>query len=509
MEQKVPESTEVKDYGHFFRGYGFLKKGLLSESENEFYKISKDFEFALRVIMYQGEINLMSSKYEKAIEKFKILEDKPLDLGFKRSNILFNLGLCYLHLKKFKRANKYLKKSLKLYEEKKDTTELVGAYAYLGSLYYEQYKDDIAIPYFQRAYDLAKNVDDFTLKRDAAKNMAIVEENRKDLVAALLYRKEYEQWKDSLNDQNKIWQTAQFEKKFAIAQKEKEVNVLKAENRAQVAERNTILYAAIGLFLLLIVISFFYRKNIKSKKTISLQNEKLDALNTTKDRLFSIVSHDLRSSVNTLKLSNKKLLANLEAENFDGVHQLLLKNSALVGGAYNLLDNLLNWALLQTKQAYFEIKELQLFFAVEHVAFNYLPLIKEKEIHFENKVPKSVKALADKESLKIILRNILDNAIKFSESNDSIKIYTQEAKEDRINIVIEDTGLGMDEETRLRLLRAKVSTVNERKHKNIIGSGLGLQLCKSMIQKNKGEFLIESELGRGTKMIVSLPKSPD
>ncbi len=506
LESNKQVDSELRNYYFFLKGYSLQRKKNRKAAQEVFHKIKNPFELSIHVQSYLGEIASEEKDFTKALTILQKVEDDWNDTikGIKISNIKHNIGLCYLHLKKFKEAEKYLTNSIQLYEKDKDTVELVGAYGDIANLYYEEYKDDLAIPYFKKAYELSKHAANFTLKSNTAKNMAVVEENRKDLTAALKYRKEYEQWNDSLNNHNKIWELAQLEKKLAVEKKQSEVNVLKVENKAKIAQRNGYLYTAITLLVLLFVITFYYRQNIKSKKTILNQKEQLDELNATKDKLFSIVSHDLRSSVNTLKLSNKKVIKKLEKENIKEAHQLLQQNTNIVGSAYNLLDNLLNWALLQTKQSYFEIKEIHLFFTVEHVAYNYIPLIKEKQLHFENSISKAVKVMADQESLKIILRNLLDNAIKFSEANGEIKIYT-ENNDSLISIIIEDTGVGIDNEIREKLVKKKI-TLEERKHKDVIGSGLGLQLCKSMIQKNNGTLSIVSELGKGTKMIVSLLK---
>lgn len=104
------------------------------------------------------------------------------------------------------------------------------------------------------------------------------------------------------------------------------------------------------------------------------------------------------------------------------------------------------------------------------------------------------------------MRNLLDNAIKFSEPQGVIKLYTQSADEKYCDLIVEDSGIGMNEITRLQLLKDSV-LLSKKENENIIGTGLGLQLCKSMIKKNEGKFDIESELGKGTKMIVSLPKT--
>jgi signal transduction histidine kinase len=149
---------------------------------------------------------------------------------------------------------------------------------------------------------------------------------------------------------------------------------------------------------------------------------------------------------------------------------------------------------------------MRLFFIVEQVSYNYKPLLLDKNIDFENTVIKKDIIDADQESLKIILRNLLDNAIKFSNENGSIKVYSRDTSDNFCDLIIEDNGLGMSENTRLELLK-DTTLLSKKENEAIIGTGLGMQLVKQMIQKNKGKFNIESELGKGTKMIVSLPKT--
>ena len=434
------KNIELKNYCHYFRGCSFIQKKILQAAKDEFAHISKDFEFHYRVKKLLGVVALKQHEYLKAIDYFKVFEESNIAelKELEQAEIIHNLGICYLRLKKFEKAKYYLLKSSKIQEKAKDTISLIGAYGDLANLYYEQYKDDLAIPYFQKAYQLSKKIKGFDLKRKTAKNMAVVEENRKDYKLSLAYRKEYEKWKDSLNDQNKIWEVAALEKEFAVKQKQKEVTVLEAENKLKVAERDKLFYSAIGLLVLLAAGGYFYREKIKTNKIIVSQKVALDELNATKDKLFSIVSHDLRSSVNALKTSNSKLQESLETKNFTELDTQLNNNSAITNGAYNLLDNLLNWALLQTEQGYFEITSMRLFIIVEHVAYNYKPLLLDKNISFENTVVKKDLIDADQESLKIILRNLLDNAIKFSNENGMIKVYSRNTNDSYCELVIED-----------------------------------------------------------------------
>ncbi|WP_299162232.1 tetratricopeptide repeat-containing sensor histidine kinase [uncultured Tenacibaculum sp.] len=517
------QNKQIKNYCYLYRGISLDKKKLYQEALNQLSLITSDFVFLNRVQIYKGALNIKLNKYEKAISYLKDLEHIPKSelASIYKDDILNDLGLCFLFLKDYKKAEKYFKES---YQKEKDTSNLIDKQINIANLYYNLYQDDIAIPYFENAYKLSErlkiNNNDLTKtglnekkrqiydqKRLTAKNMSVVEENRKAFQKALKYRKEYEQWKDSLNDQSKIYAVAQKEKEFAVQQKQNEVDILQVKNELQETQRTIFLYAAIGLLVLLGISLYFYREKVKRNKIIASQKEDLNTLNATKDKLFSIVSHDLRSSVNALKTSNVSLVKNLDSNNLSALRNLLQNNSAIVNGAYGLLDNLLNWALLQTNQGYFSISSLRLFFITEQVSFNYQPLLLEKELSFENTVSKKDIVFADQESLKIVLRNLLDNAIKFSKPNGSIKIYTRNSSETYCDLIIEDTGLGMSEATRLDLLK-DTALLNKKEHEDVIGTGLGLQLCKSMIQKNNGKFSIESELGKGTKMIVSLPKNP-
>jgi signal transduction histidine kinase len=501
------ENMELNDYCHYFRAISFNKKKLLNEAKREFNLVSKKFIFYYKVKFSLGEIALGQNKFKDALKYFEEIQNLPVSLAydFDRSNVLHNIGLCYLYLKDFEKAETYLIKNSKLNEIEKDTLSLVKSYLDIANLYYEQYKDNQAIPYFIKAYYLSKKVNSFDLKRVTSMNMAVVEENRKNFPLALTYRKEYEAWKDSLNDQNKVWAIADLEKKFAIKQKQKEVNVLAAENKAKKAERNVFLISSVLLFVMFGAGVYFYRQKIKNNEIILAQKNQLDELNATKDKLFSIVSHDLRSSVNALKTSNGKLIENLESKNYTELDVLLHKNSSIASGAYNLLDNLLNWALMQTQQAYFYRESLHLASIVQHVEYNYKPLMLNKNIDFRNNVSSSDYVFADLDSLKIVIRNLLDNAIKFSQENGTISIYTRPSSEDFYYLVIEDTGSGMSEITRKELLKDTV-LLSRKKNDDAIGTGLGLQLCKSMIYKNGGKLEIESEENVGTKMIIALPK---
>ncbi len=499
------KDSELLDYSHYMRGYSFMMKKLFNEAKKEYGLVSQDFRFYYKITRNLGGIALEQNKYEEAISYFDKLEKLSNDDGHDllRSTVIHDLGLCYFHLSQFDKAEKYLLKSVRLQE--KDTLLLISSYMDVANLYYEQYKDDEAIPYFEKAYSLAKKTKDFELKRNATLNMAVVEENRKNLSKSLAYRKEYETWKDSLNDQNKVWEIAEIEKKNAVEQKQREIGLLESEKQIKITERNGFIVSSILLLLLLGMGTYFYGQKNKINKVILVQKEALNQLNLTKDKLFSIVSHDLRASVNAFRSSNKKLLDGIANRNYEALDSIVHKNVSIATSTYNLLENLLHWATMQTEQLYFNIESIDLFSAMQQIEYNYKPLFENKNLYLENKIPKAVFVLVDLDSLKIIVRNLLDNAMKFSKEGGTVSVYVHDSNDNFQYLIIEDGGIGMNKETKENLLK-EGKVLNKKKNQKGIGTGLGIQLCKSMIGKNKGTFNIESVEGEGTKVIVGFQK---
>lgn len=501
------KDSELNNYCYFLRGVGFKEKRVFNEAKNSFNKISANFEFYKTVKNFLGQIALEQNEFKKAIDYFKEFEDFPETNYFDidKGEVNHNLGICYLHLDNYDKAEFYLLKSTTIQEKEKDTLMLIGAYGDVANLYYNQFKDNLAIPYFEKAYRLSKKVKRFDLKKTTALNLAVVEENSKNFEKALLYRKEAENWNDSLTDQNKIWAIAEVEKKFAVKQKQKEIEVLEVKNEIRETQRNGLFIIALLLLSIFGIGVYFYLQKIKKNKIILAQKENLDELNATKDKLFSIVSHDLRSSVSTLKSSNSKLMLNLKSNNYEELNELLHKNAVVANSTYNLLDNLLNWANQQTNQIFFQKESLHLFSVIKQVEYNYKPLVLEKNIELKIEIDKNAFVLMDLDSLKIILRNLLDNSLKYTNENGVISIFTQNSSSDFIQLVIEDTGIGMSDIVIKELLQENTQ-LSKKNNKEIIGTGLGMQLCKSMLLKNDGKLHIKSQEKIGTKIILFLPK---
>ena len=248
---------QLDGYCYYFRGVTLMKKKLFAKAKNSFQKIPKNNALNLLVELNLGEIDLEMDNYQAAIDHFfraePQMKEKHLEMGI----LYHNIGVAYLHIEQLKESEHYLVKAMKIQERNQDTLLLISTYLDLANLYYNQYMDDLAIPYFEKAYIYSTQTNDFDIRQQAAFNMSIVEENRDDLVKALEYRKIYEQWNDSLTDQNKVWELANLEKGLISKQAKTDIELLESKNREQTAQRRlliigsiTLLAVAVALFLL-------------------------------------------------------------------------------------------------------------------------------------------------------------------------------------------------------------------------------------------------------------------
>ena len=234
---------EINDYCHHFRAKAFQSKKLFKEALNEVHLVSKKFEFYYNNRFTEGQLYIELYQFEQALICMLDVEKNIYKSSVSIANVYQDIGHCYLFSKKFEESETYFLKAASLYKKEKNKDKrLLEVYQNLANLYYEQYKDNLAIPYFEKAYVLSKNSKSYTVKKQCAQNMAVVEENRKNFEKAIAYRKEAEVWNDSLTDQNKVWAVAEVEKKFAVNQKEKEIRVLEVENEIKKTQRN-------GLFI--------------------------------------------------------------------------------------------------------------------------------------------------------------------------------------------------------------------------------------------------------------------
>lgn len=237
-----------------------------------------------------------------------------------------------------------------------------------------------------------------------------------------------------------------------------------------------------------------------SQELLIKQSEELSSLNQLKDKMFSIIAHDLRGPIINLKeimsLFDQKLISDQELK----THLPLI--NAEVKSTSSLLENLLYWSRTQLKGErvnpdYINIKLATI------VQLNLLePQIKEKELSINNTLSENVTVYADKNMVELVIRNLLSNAIKYCNKKDSISISAQLVDNNYI-ISIADTGIGIEKSNLHKLFGMNnYSTMGTNAER---GTGIGLLLCKEFVEKNNGKIWVESEVGKGSTFSFSLP----
>lgn len=251
-----------------------------------------------------------------------------------------------------------------------------------------------------------------------------------------------------------------------------------------------------------------HREMAASQKLIKQleENERqLSELNATKDRFFSIIAHDLRNPVSALSAFADQLHTNLSDLSFEELSYYISLITQTSRGLYDLLEELLLWAGLQTGRYDFSPRVINLAEVFDSVKDLMETSAAQKSIVLKIELNKNISVLADRNMLQTILRNLLSNAIKFT-PNEGLVTLAGDESNGHAQISVADTGVGISESVLTDLFNLN-SQLTTRGTGGEAGSGLGLVLCREMVERNNGKIWVESTAGKGSKFTISLPLS--
>jgi signal transduction histidine kinase len=241
------------------------------------------------------------------------------------------------------------------------------------------------------------------------------------------------------------------------------------------------------------------------EETVKRFNEELKSLNASKDKFFSIIAHDLKSPLSGLLGFTEILVEEFNDLQTEEIQEFIGHSHQAAKNLNALLENLLEWSRIQIGKIAFEPAEIYVESIFEDIFSLFNQNARNKKIRLEKKVDPDLKALADKNMFKTILRNLISNGIKFTKEGGSI-IVSAEGENDFIKISAQDSGVGISEENIGKLFRIDGNFTTQGTNKER-GTGLGLVLCKELVEKNGGKIWVESEVGKGTRFIFTLPKA--
>ena len=246
--------------------------------------------------------------------------------------------------------------------------------------------------------------------------------------------------------------------------------------------------------------------NVENRRIINSKNEELKSLIRNRDKLYAVVAHDLRSPLGTIKSVLDILDENLNSEiiGFE-LYDLLHATTESADELFGLLENLLFWTRTQMGKLIFQPKEIKITDAVTDAikATSSMSNIHRIDISYSDNTGNAT-VLADKNMMTTVIRNILANAIKFSDEDSSIEIETK-IVDNQLSCSITDHGCGMDDEVK-QALQQQISITTTGKHQEE-GTGLGLTLCREFIRAHNGNLSFESEMNVGTTFTFTIPLS--
>lgn len=244
----------------------------------------------------------------------------------------------------------------------------------------------------------------------------------------------------------------------------------------------------------------------KAFEEINVQKQELEELNATKDKFFSIVAHDLRSPISALAGFSEILAGNGKPLPPEKVIEYSKELNKSIKNVLSLIENLLTWAYSQMNKTNHNPTVVDVNDVIERILTQLSTVAGNKDIQLEKDLADGLKIYADEDHLKLVLRNLISNAIKFTEPGGKVSITTKDIGKSKAEITVADTGVGMSIEKLTTLFnvgdnQSTKGTAGEK------GTGLGLILCKEFVEKNSGSIQVASLKGMGTTFTVTLNQS--
>ena len=234
------------------------------------------------------------------------------------------------------------------------------------------------------------------------------------------------------------------------------------------------------------------------------QNQELYDLNAAKDKFFSIIAHDLRSPFNGILGLTQIMAEELSSLTMEEIQEIAVDLKSSATNLFRLLENLLHWARMQQGLTTIYPEILPLFKTTSDSIEMILDSAKGKGISITYDIHKDLKILADKNSFQTIMRNLVSNAIKFTNKGGSISVSASVANEGLVQISIKDTGIGISPKMVGDLFRIDVKT-GRKGTDGESSTGLGLLLCKEFVEKHGGKIWVESEERKGSDFRFTMP----
>lgn len=521
--------------GYYYMGYASQRGGHMDDALK--YNIhcydlackQGDMATLSSVLNNLGNVYLTNGESENAIRYFQQSIDIENQLG-RKGNLAVrkgNISTAYMKLGQFDDALKYAKEGLALDEELGKPDKVAIRHNQLGNIYMkmEQYdkaleqqqealdyfakngsiygqaitlhavgeihdlkgNDRLAIKYYEESLKLAKKLNNSYITEQIYNSLYCVNRDS-DPAKALAYYEQYTALKDSIfNEENKN-RLAEFDAKYDASRKQAQIEEQEqalAFNHKRMQLLIMLIILALICVLLMVVITILKQR----------RNRALQQLNELKDRMLTIFSHDLKNSTLSQKIALHQVQDNLDILSKDDLKTIVSATTIAADTQVLLLENLLQW----TRMLINKLSFTPIIFLLDECVKNNVKLFDniliQRNIHVVTNIPEGAMANSDRNMISTILRNLINNAIKFSEDSQNIDIDITD-KGDKWLVSVADHGCGMDEKTVKGILEGDKETT----------SGLGLMICRNLTSLCGETLSIESTIGKGSVFSITIRK---
>jgi signal transduction histidine kinase len=497
-------------------------------------KKTNNSHMIISIYNHLGHINKSESNIDTAIYYYKkTIELAKNNLSIE-NQILANSNLSKIMEEKGNYAESitYLKRAIKL-AAARDAKHLAQLYYNLAELYKTRNNTIEAKKYYHLSNSAALKNYHTQLAIQSGKILGGIYLKEGNFRRAAKYLHKAMVLNDSLMQVNSLKELAKYEAQYSLMQKEQEIALLdrdKKLNKVKLSNEQfksrVYIIGLVALILIVLVLLYHISSRIKRNKILSGQNEKINEQNeelnqinqqlseseqkliqalSVKNKLFTIIGHDLKSPLMDIKnlifILKSNALRFSEAELSKHTSQIENRLTSLL----ELLNNLLNWGMAEKQSLKYTPEKISINQLFTKTLNLFEGQILSKGLIIKDQIPKNLNWTTDHNMLEFSIRNILSNAIKFSENNSAINIEIIKTNK-QLNIIIEDHGIGMNEEE-LSKVFIQTSDKVRRGTNNEKGTGLGMALAHEFAIQMNGKLQIESKPKIGTKVTLILPEN--
>ncbi len=469
----------------------------------------------------------------------------------KQAQVMSNFGNTYYEKGDYKQARKSFEEALSIQKEFKDNEDaLLHIYINLGMVFKSEGDTVSAVNILKKSLILARksglkdhesvilnNLGSFSLEKDNTESLELLLEslkastnsgnrrmilsnydnlqqyynNKKDYKTAYSFAEKYQALNDSLYNEEIAETIIELQTKYETAEKEKELVLMSKEKLArelELSRANMQKYGMVGISLLLLLLlgALYSRFLIKRRNQLQLTavNEKLNELNKTKDKLFSIVSHDLKNSMSGFSSIVNTINRKYDDFTTEEIKYYICEITTSAYAMKGLLRNLLDWSRSQQNLIKICPSEINVPLLVNECVAQVRQEIRQKGIELKQEIDENLILYSDQNVVNAVIRNVLVNAVKYSYEGGIIEIEAAR-NNGRVEVLIRDHGLGMDEEELSHIMKPNTYVKSKPGAAGEKGAGLGLMLTKELLEKVSGEVNVSSEKGKGSSFRILFP----